>query len=246
MDPMDRFKAVVAGTPESGMETHVLDDMYGRILRDIVTEDEEAVAMFRSVMGQILTSLELPSMNALTAMRTYFPSEDGRYEVERVIKLMSSLVTGTVDPQTPIRPLHASFYDFLTDRSRSDKFFVDVSSMERKLAFASLQVMKGGLRFNICSLESSYLPNSAILDLETRIKELIPAELSYACRFWGTHVRATSFEPSLAQEVEAFFDGERLLFWLETLALMKCLDDSVESLSSIADWLTVRVFSSSL
>jgi hypothetical protein len=33
------------------------------------------------------------------------------------------------------------------------------------LAFATLQVMEDELRFNICSLESSYLPNSAIPDL---------------------------------------------------------------------------------
>lgn len=159
---------------------------------------------------------------------------------------MGSLVTGTTDLLTPIRPLHTSFYDFLTDKARSDKFFVDLPSLKCNLAFASLQVMKKGLRFNICSLESSYLPNSAVLDLETRVKEFIPTELRYSCRFWGTHVQATSFEPSLAKEIEAFFDGEHLLFWLEALALMNHLSGSLESLSSIADWLTVSVSSSFL
>jgi hypothetical protein len=246
VEPMDRFKAVVAGTSESRRGSHLLDDMYGCILRDIVTEDEEAVAMFRSVMGQVLASFEPLSTTALTTMRLHFPGEDGRYEVERVIKPMGSLVTGTTDHLTPIRPLHASFYDFLTDRGRSDKFFVDLPSLKRNLAFASLQVMKKGLRFNICSLENSYLPNSAVLDLETRVKEFIPTELRYSCRFWGTHVQATSFEPSLAKEIEAFFDGEHLLFWLEALALMNHLSGSLESLSFIADWLTVSVSSSFL
>ncbi|OJA14567.1 hypothetical protein AZE42_06365 [Rhizopogon vesiculosus] len=238
MDPMNRFKAVVAATSSSSSGTHLLDAMYGRILREIVTEDEAAVVMFRSVMGQIFGSFEPLSMTALTAMRLHFPSEDSRYEVERVIKPMGPLVTGTVNPHSPICPLHASFYDFLTDRSRSEIFFIDVSLMKHDLTFASLRVMKAELRFNICSLESSYLPNSAVLDLEKRVQEFISAELSYSCRFWGTHVRATSFEPSLAKEVEAFFGGERLLFWLEALALMKHLSGTVELLSSIADWLT--------
>jgi hypothetical protein len=48
-----------------------------------------------------------------------------------------------------------------------------------------------------------------------------------------------SFKPLLAKEVEAFFDGERLLFWLEALALMKGLSGSVGSLSSLSDWFTV-------
>ena len=246
VEPMDRFKAMVAGTSKFRRGSHLLDDMYGCILRDIVTEGEEAVAMFRSVMGQVLASFEPLSTTALTTMRLHFPGEDGRRKVEQVIKPMGSLVTGTTDPLTPIRPLHASFYDFLTDRARSDKFFVDLPSLKRNLAFASLQVMKKGLRFNICSLESSYLPNSAVLDLETRVKEFIPTELRYSCRFWGTHVQATSFEPSLAKEIETFFDGERLLFWLEALALMNHLSCSLESLSSIADWLTVSVSSSFL
>jgi hypothetical protein len=99
---------------------------------------------------------------------------------------MGSLVTGTADPQTSIRPLHASFYDFPTDKSRSGKFFVDVSFVKRDLAFASLRVMRTEPRFNICSLESSYQPNSAVINLETRVKKLISAELSYSCRFWGT------------------------------------------------------------
>ncbi|KAJ8596212.1 hypothetical protein M405DRAFT_782001 [Rhizopogon salebrosus TDB-379] len=243
VDPMDRFNAVVSGTFESRTGTHLLDHMYGCILREIITEDEEAVVMFRSVMGQILASLEPLSVITLTAMRLHFRNGDERYGVERIIGRMGSLVTGTADPQTFIRPLHVSFYDFLTDKSRSENFFIDVSSVKRDLAFASLRVMRTELRFNICSLENSYQPNSAVVDLETRVKEFIPAELSYSCRFWGMHVRATSFEPSLAMEVEAFFDGERLLFWLEALALMRDLSGAVRSLSAIADWVKVRVSS---
>jgi len=185
-------------------------------------------------------------MTALTIMRRHFSCDVDHYDVKLLVGKLGSLVTGTADSQTSIRPLHTSFYDFLTDKLRSDKFFVDVSSVKSDLAFASLRIMKEGLRFNICSLESSYLPNSAIPDLEKRVKESIPAELSYSCRFWGTHVQAATFELSLANEVSAFFDGERLLFWLEALAVMKCLSGSVGSLSCIADWLTVRGSSATL
>jgi len=107
------------------------------------------------------------------------------------------------------------------------------------LAFGSLRVMKAGLRFNICSLESSYLPNSAIPDLERRVKESIPPELSYSCRFWGTHVRTIAFDASLAKEVKAFLDDERLLFWLEVLSLLKSVAGSSVTLSCIADWVQV-------
>jgi WD40 repeat protein len=238
MDPMGRFDAVVAGV--SANRTRLLDDMYKRILSDIIPEDEreEVIPLFCSVMGQILASLEPLPLSALNVMRQHFPSADCRYEVDWVVRPLSSLLTGTTDLHTPIRPLHASFYEFLTDKSRSHDLFVDTSLVQRDLAFATLRVMDSehGLRFNICSLENSYLPNSSVPDLEIRVKESISAELSYSCRFWGTHVAGFSFESSLVKEVEAFFNGERLLWWLEALALMKSLGDSVATLSSIANW----------
>ncbi|OJA13993.1 hypothetical protein AZE42_04602, partial [Rhizopogon vesiculosus] len=169
-------------------------------------------------------------------MRQRFPQVDSDYNVDDVIRPMGSLITGTVDSQIPIRPLHISFYDFLTDKSRSDKFFIDVSGVENDLAFASLRVMEHELRFNICSLESSYLPNSAVHDLDKRVKDSISTELSYSCRFWGTHVGAASFEQSLVTEIAAFFDDERLLFWIEALGLLRSFGSAARSLICISDW----------
>ncbi|OJA17236.1 hypothetical protein AZE42_00167 [Rhizopogon vesiculosus] len=235
--PMPRFREL-AETSAKGR--NLLDDIYRRILTEIMPENthEKVIPVFRSVMGQVLASLEPLPMTALTIMRRHFSCDVDYYDVKSLVGKLGSLVTGTADSQSSIRPLHTSFYDFLTDKLRSDKFFVDVSSVKSDLAFASLRIMKEGLRFNICSLESSYLPNSAIPDLEKRVKESIPAELSYSCRFWGTHVQAATFELSLANEISAFFNGERLLFWLEALAVMKDLSSSVGSLECIADWLT--------
>jgi len=240
VSPMKRFKDLVAGSSERG--TLLLDKMYRDILAEIMPEDNEAIAAFRSVMGQIIAWFEPLSLSALNAMRLHFPSGQGIYRVEEIIGPMGSLVTGTADSQTPVRPLHASFYDFLTDESRSNKFYVDTSLVKSGLAFASMGVMEHGLCFNICSLESSYLPNSAVLDLSERVKKFIPAQLSYSCRFWAMHVRSTSFDSSLAKEVDAFFDGERLLFWLEALSLTDNLGSSVGALSYISDWLMVRSF----
>ncbi|KAG1795566.1 hypothetical protein EV424DRAFT_1519921, partial [Suillus variegatus] len=228
----------------SAKGVHLLDEMYQRILADIIPKHmhEEAIPIFRSVMGQILALSEPLPINVLNTMRRCFPCDDDRYDVKLLMGHLGSLVSGTSDSDIPIRPLHASFYDFLTDESRSHDFFVDASAAHRDLAFASLRVMgdsKGGLRFNICSLENSYLPNSSVPDLEKRVKESIPVELSYSCRFWGTHVGSTSFESPLAKEVEAFFDGERLLWWLEALALMRSLGGSAVTLSCVADWFSV-------
>lgn len=44
-----------------------------------------------------------------------------------------------------------------------------------------------GLRFNICDLETSYLPNSDVEDLEHRISQNVSPELQYSIAFWLAH-----------------------------------------------------------
>jgi hypothetical protein len=166
-DPVEHFEAVVAGISAKG--THLLDDIYKHILAEIMPEDDhkDMIHLYHSVMRQVLASLEPPPMSALAAVQLHLSPGTSHYRVERVLGPLGLLLIGTTYSQTPIRPLHASFYDFLTDKSCSHAFFIDTSSVQRDLAFASLWVMDSehGLQFNICSLESSYLPNSAVPNL---------------------------------------------------------------------------------
>jgi len=177
MDLKGWFDAVVAGISAKG--TRLLDDMYHRVLADIMPEDEreEEIPIFCSVMGQMLVSLEPLLMPALTTMRLHFSEGTCDYNMDRVVGPLESLLTGTLDFHTPIRPLHASFYDFLTNKSWSHNFFIDTSSVQSDLNFASLGVMECGLRFNICFLQNSYIPSSSVPELETRVKDSISSEL---------------------------------------------------------------------
>ncbi|KIK32409.1 hypothetical protein CY34DRAFT_19067 [Suillus luteus UH-Slu-Lm8-n1] len=143
---MKCFKEVVKRRSE-GRED-LLYNMYRLILTDLMPKDndthyKEAVAAFRSVMGQILATSEPLPLDSLNAMRRHFPeSEDhDHYEVDEVIKHMGPLLSGTTDSSIPIRPLHATFQEFLTDKSSSGDFFVEkTQAQQRDLAFASLRI----------------------------------------------------------------------------------------------------------
>jgi hypothetical protein len=167
----------------SAKGVHLLDEMYQHILADIMLRymHEESIPIFQSVMGQILASSEPLPITALNAMRQCFPCDDDCYNIDLLMRHLGLLVSGTSDSDTPIHPLHMSFYNFLTDKSWSHDFFVDTSSVQSDLTFATLQVMEDELRFNICSLESSYLTNSSVPELEKRVKASISTELSYLC-----------------------------------------------------------------
>jgi hypothetical protein len=250
--PIDCFNDVVSRDPAK--RSMLLYDMYRLILTQIMhyptstsfqhsqTRRSTALASFRSVMGQILGTAEPIPLLSLNAMRRHFPDQCDRYQVEVVVNSLGPLLSGTTDSSTPIRPLHASFRDFLTDRECSGEFFVDVSKAQRDLAFASLRVMQQELSFNICGLKSSYLPNSKDPGLRERVEHYISPHLSYACRFWPVHVQATDFDPELAKELKSFFDHQQLFFWLEVLGLINALSGVVPALPLIAKWLKVSTW----
>ena len=68
--------------------------------------------MFRSVMRQVLLSKDPSPASALDFKRVKFPRTDDHYDVGDILRLMVSLLSGTAEISTPVRPLHASFYDF--------------------------------------------------------------------------------------------------------------------------------------
>ncbi|KAG1838102.1 hypothetical protein DFJ58DRAFT_734023 [Suillus subalutaceus] len=96
----------------------------------------------------------LPCFTSLNAMRRHFPTPEDNFDVKLVVKSMGSLLSGTTDPDSSIRPLHGSLRNFLMDERSSGEFFVDLSNAQCDLAFVSLQMMKHGLCFNICDLNA--------------------------------------------------------------------------------------------
>ena len=233
----ERFKRVLTRNKDD-----LLDNIYALTLETIFPQrnSDSTIALhrFRSLMAQIISTAEPLRLVSLNSMRRHF-SESKEFEVDVVIKSMGALLSGITDPSMTIRPLHASFPEFLSDKDRSGKFCVDFSGIHDELAFASLGVMKKQLRFNICKLPSSYLPNSEVPHLAEKIKENISPELLYSCRFWTYHLRRTHVNSFLANEVKAFFDHERLLFWFEVLSLEKEISSCIPSLSLVLEWANV-------
>ncbi|KIK24647.1 hypothetical protein PISMIDRAFT_645301 [Pisolithus microcarpus 441] len=150
---------------------------------------------------------------------------------------MAPLLSGITDRGSVVRPLHASFYDFLTDEKRSGVYFVGGSSIHGLLAFASLHTLCHDLKFNICGLESSYLKNADVVDLQERVNKNISGSLSYSCQNWAHHLQKTNFDSTLAALVKDIVGCEKLLFWLEALSLLNGLGYATGALPIVITWL---------
>ena len=223
----------------AGDGAKLLDGIYTMSLNELIQGDADVLERFRSVMRQILTSKEPLSISALDTMHCKFTQKDDRFSMRIILGYMVSFLTGTTNLSTPVHPLHASFYDFLSDKQRSGEFFIDEADVHHELALASLCVMQDGLRFNICGLETSYVRNSAVADLAIKIEKNIPLHLLYSCRFWASYLHDSAFDTDLANHVKVFVTGEKILFWMEVLGVCKCIGEADRALTSAQRWLQV-------
>ncbi|KAG6325918.1 hypothetical protein ID866_13171, partial [Astraeus odoratus] len=222
VDAKELFDDLVSRTHGQGQA--LLDNMYCSILDENVHNSPRARARFQSVMRQILWTAQPLPIPSLNLMRQYFKTDVNPADVRNILDFMGALLSGVTDEVTPVRPLHSSFYDFLTDASRSGDFYVDKMQIHLDLALASVRVMQQELRFNVCGLESSYIRNSEVKDLDQRVMKNVSAHLSYACQYWARHVQETKFNVMLVEELKTVFLTEYILFWMEVLSVLKSLD----------------------
>lgn len=219
-----------------------LDKLYMAILTQVFpSEDEERTAEFQSVMGEIVAAYEPLSISALSALRLKGDSEPMDV-VTGIVRPLGSVLSGVSSQSDPIRPLHTSFRDFLVDEKRSGPFYVDPQVSHLPLVNGCLQTMSSLLRFNICELSNSYLPNSSVPDLYNRVQEHVPAYLSYACRFWIDHLVQTTFSSDVSHRVHSFLETFTL-FWLEVLALLNQVGLGEQSVKTLMVWNELEVSS---
>ena len=93
--------------------------------------------------------------------------------------------------------------------------------------------MKCHLKFNMCGLETSHVPNESVTDLSKRIDMTFTPSLNYPCRFWADHVNNASPEQQLVNLLRDFA-YTKLLYWLEALSLLGAIDIAASALVKVA------------
>ena len=232
LDPPERFDyseetciehLLEPSTNRRGQE--LLDRLYNDVLEGYF-DDQEARDLFRSVVGQLITSIEPLTVRSLIRLRQHASyDEDSDSIVTGILSCLGSLFSNvnSSDKNLPIVPLHTSFRDFLTNKDKSGDFHVSDRDAHDRLAHSCLNLLLDpvdGLKFNMCKLETPYLANDEVEDLSTRVEEHIPPALLYACGFWDDHLKHTGFKADLLGKVEALFK-EKFPYWLEALSLNK-------------------------
>ncbi|KIJ39155.1 hypothetical protein M422DRAFT_258041 [Sphaerobolus stellatus SS14] len=179
------FFTPAAGVPSFGKD---LDDLYSFILGEKFKLDDPTVKKrFTSVLGQILGAAQPLSCNTLQSLHT---TRDISHGVKLIVQELGSVLSGIAKDDEPIQPYHTSFRDFLTDKNRSGKWYIDLVDANHSMTLGCFYTMNAGLQFNLCNLPSSFHSNEEMLPPSVE-KEVISEPLKYACQFWVFHLKDT-------------------------------------------------------
>ena len=232
--------ALVISLPDS--TTHVgksgIDILYTQVLEqafcDAGPDEPELFSRFKLVVGAVLLVFRPLSKKTISELvKGCGPPP----HISNALRSLHSLLLIPGDETNPVGIFHKSFPDFLTDpgRCKDPRFFVDPPVHHIDILFSCLHLMKEKLKKNICRLEGCPTLDE-VKDLSTRRRACIGSALEYACLSWTKHlVRIPGNGPHVKQvqeEIDEFFTN-RLLFWIEILALTRNLNVGVYALDDI-------------
>ncbi|KAK7676704.1 hypothetical protein QCA50_020336 [Cerrena zonata] len=134
-------------------------------------------------------------------------------------------------PGWPIRPLHASFGDYLTDVTRSggQPWSLAKCDVDHDLVLRCFHIMSTQLRFNICNFETSGRLNRDYPDLKERTDKHISPQLRYASMYWWHHLKGIQTWQEDVGSALRTFSKEKLLFWLEVVSLVGDVHDTLRA-----------------
>ncbi|KAK7676672.1 hypothetical protein QCA50_020354 [Cerrena zonata] len=125
-------------------------------------------------------------------------------------------------PNNPIRPLHVSFRDYLTDEMRSEgkPWSLAGFDADHHLAMCCFRVMSKQLYFNICNFKTSDCQNKDYPDLNKQIEKNISPVLMYASGHWAEHLVQVKCSTADIQRALESFSNKQVFFWLEVASLV--------------------------
>lgn len=131
---------------------------------------------------------------------------------------------------------HPSFLDFLNSEDCAGDFWTDPAKINAELFHQCIYLMRSNLKFNICKLDSAYVPNREVEDLQTRVTTNIPESLQYSCVYWMDHLLLAKetgiiLDASIRAMLRDFLCSIKSVFWLEAMSLMEKVNAATDALS---------------
>lgn len=206
----------------------------------LTDEEQKAIRReFQKVIGSVVSLADSVDVRCL-AQLTELPEQAIRQELYHFESVL--VVPAEQNSRSPVRLFHESFRDFLTGPDTNEEFKVDSISAHEFLALRCRRILCDSLQENICKLESPGTDRREVAD-ET-IRNLIPLQLQYACRFWVYHIKRSQSSIKDGDDCHSFLLSH-FLMWLEALSLLGRMSESaslVTDLKIASEGVKVKAF----
>ncbi|SCN89521.1 uncharacterized protein FFM5_04722 [Fusarium fujikuroi] len=204
-----------------------LGQTYGPVLRSIVSgvsEDDrrQIIEQTCHIVGSIVILADPLSIMAMSKLLD-LPVR----VVHSRLNALHSILNVPLGLQEPVRLLHISLRDYLTDpnQSQTNEFWVDEQRIHLSLFEGCFQVMNIKLKENICEL---VWPGTQRTEIPPgQVATYIPDELQYACRHWAYHFQKIK-SPLLSLDDVFLFLQKHLFHWLEALSFIGRFRESMQ------------------
>jgi hypothetical protein len=236
-DPKDRLSSLLKSETSTKSYMENLDETYRNILMHSVLRGRsqqgkiELCDRFKHIVRPIAILFDPLSTAALAELLSVELST-----VNITLRPLHSVLDVSEKSHSPIRLLHLSFPDFLLDRERcQEQFWIEEDKTHGHMAKCCIQLMSSALKRDICGLQLGTL----ISEVESqRVKENLPPDVQYACRYWVQHLQQGNMDLHDNGIVHVFF-LKHFLHWLEALSLIQNSTDGVIMLRMLESILTV-------
>ncbi|KAG9245486.1 heterokaryon incompatibility protein-domain-containing protein [Calycina marina] len=224
----------------TGPEKH-LNELYRDVLKHSMAldyseeEQDDACNMLKRTLGSLVvlrTSLSALSLSRLLGLP--------KKEVYQTFADLHTILNIPDDSTHQLRLHHPSFRDFLLNKDRSGKFWVNEEETHQRIAARCIQLMSQTLKKDICDIHA---PGSQVTEVESsRIQKCLPPEVQYACLYWVQHLSRSGFQAYDRGEAHMFLQIH-LLHWLEALAWLGKTSEAIQAMLSLEAYILVSFYS---
>jgi hypothetical protein len=234
------------------LENSIMDECKTN-LEQILNSDNHTVAQYSQLDGlysQVLTTayqggrqnsivpvlrVVITALNPLPISTIACLLKTTDNDVSIAIKHLAAVITIPDKTDIPVLPFHASFPDFLHDDSRSGKYHIHEVDAHHIMLGLCLDVLDSSpaLKQDICDIRKNKVHISRISHSSL---ESIPKDLEYSSIYWLVHLdQVLNSEDGKEQDMTQVlnFFNTRILHWIECMALLGRLGDSVRLLRQI-------------
>jgi NACHT domain len=213
-----------------------LDELYTGVLRNSLSRynRRENVGRFQIVVGSMVLLREPLPLDSLARFVQY----KGEV-VEATLRHLHSVIIPPSNIHEAPRIYHPSFLEFIMDPSRcsiAEFVIVPVPEQELRHALRCFKLMAKYLKRDVASISDPSLLNREVDGLERKVRDALPPEVQYACRYWASHLSCVQVGEKKLVEVLEMFLMQSLLWWFEAMSLISSVSVAASSVQEAQRW----------